>query len=40
VIAHTQVEIILKKVENEGVLKAGSVVEARGFGIDNKKLTC
>lgn len=41
-LANSCIEAILGKVdkESEGLLQKGVIMEARGFGIDNKKMTC
>jgi hypothetical protein len=31
---------VLKRVESHQALQKGSILDARGFGIDNKTLTC
>lgn len=40
IIAKTQVEVVFANMDNGEKLEEGEVVEARGFGIDNKKMTC
>lgn len=37
---NTNIEVVFQNIEDPSSFKKGKSIEVRGFGIDNKKMTC